>query len=238
MTTFAFVAGAWHGAWCWQLVTPLLEAAGHRAIAIELPGMGADTTPLAGVTLQSWARFVADRIEAEAEPVVLVGHSRGGIVISQAAEFAPTRIERLVYLAAFLLPSGQTLLGAASADRSEDMPHVLVMAPDGTSMIAPDALQPRFYNTTPAALVDRAAAWITPEPMWVLNEPLALSEACYGAVPRAYIETLQDNAVAHTLQRRMQAELPCERVITLDTDHSPFFSAPQTLADALLELAR
>ncbi len=84
--TFVLIAGAWHGAWCWQKVVPLLEAQGHRVRTPELPATGADTTDPAEVTLESWARFVADLVAAEPEPVILVGHSRGGVVISRAAE--------------------------------------------------------------------------------------------------------------------------------------------------------
>jgi pimeloyl-ACP methyl ester carboxylesterase len=86
MARFVLVAGAWHGAWCWELVIPLLEARNHRAEAAELPGMGGDKTPLAGLDMMAWARAVAHVIELDLEPVILVGHSRGGVVISQVAE--------------------------------------------------------------------------------------------------------------------------------------------------------
>ncbi len=85
MARFILIAGSWHGAWSWEYVVPLLEAQGHRAEAFELPGMGADRTPLAGLDMMAWARSVAAAIEADPEPVLLVGHSRGGAVISQTA---------------------------------------------------------------------------------------------------------------------------------------------------------
>ena len=96
--TFVLIAGAWHGAWCWQKIVPLLEAQGHRVRIPDLPATGADTTDPAKVTLESWARFVAELLDAEPEPVILVGHSRGGVVISRAAEILPDKVRRLVYL--------------------------------------------------------------------------------------------------------------------------------------------
>jgi len=84
MTTFGLIHGAWHGAWCWERVVPSLERRGARVVAPDLPGMGQDKTPLSGITLAVWARSVADLVEQQSEPAVLVGHSRGGIVISQA----------------------------------------------------------------------------------------------------------------------------------------------------------
>ena len=92
MARFVLVAGAWHGAWCWEFVIPLLEAKGHRAVTAELPGMGSDRTPFSGLDLAAWARAVAAVVEADPEPTILVGHSRGGIVISQTAELVPDRI--------------------------------------------------------------------------------------------------------------------------------------------------
>ena len=109
MATFVLVHGAWHGAWCWELLTPLLEGQGHRVIAPDLPGMGDDRTPLDQVSIESWARFVADIVGAQPEPVILVGHSRAGIVISRAVELAPANLLGLVYLAAFMVRDGPTL---------------------------------------------------------------------------------------------------------------------------------
>jgi pimeloyl-ACP methyl ester carboxylesterase len=61
---------------------------------------------LSEITLDLWACFVANLVKQQVEPVILVGHSRGGIVISQASEYVPDRIAALVYLTAFLVPGG------------------------------------------------------------------------------------------------------------------------------------
>jgi pimeloyl-ACP methyl ester carboxylesterase len=78
MATFVLVHGAWHGASAWDRVVPLLEAAGHRAIAFDLPGQGEDETPLELVTLDSYAERTCQQTSAQSEPVILVGHSLGG----------------------------------------------------------------------------------------------------------------------------------------------------------------
>jgi len=70
MARFVMVAGACHGAWCWERVVPLLEARGHRVETAELPGMGADRTPLAGLDMIAWARAVAQAIDADPEPAI------------------------------------------------------------------------------------------------------------------------------------------------------------------------
>ena len=89
MATFILVHGAWHGGWCFDQVAALLRKEGHDVFAPDLPGMGGSEAELAAVTLQGWADFVAKLCrDAPSRPVVLAGHSRGGIVISQAAETA------------------------------------------------------------------------------------------------------------------------------------------------------
>ncbi|MBI3675046.1 MAG: alpha/beta fold hydrolase [Proteobacteria bacterium] len=239
MATFVLVHGAWHGGWCWDEVMPLLRKAGHQAIAPDLPGLGKDKTPLAQVDLSRWTLFVSNIVVDQFEPVVLVGHSRGGIVISEVAEIVPDRIQTLVYLTAFLVPDGKTmtdLLTAAPAN-----PHAegaIVMDAAGlSSTVAPEKIVPVFYNTTPAALSARTMRLLTPEPMMSFASPVRTSAARFGRVKRAYIECTNDNAIPLALQRSMQQTLPCDPVLTLETDHSPFFSAPEVLAEALMGIA-
>ena len=238
MATFVLIHGAWHGGWCWDEVVPLLREAGHHVFAPDLPGMGKDKTPLEKVDLSAWTLFVSDLVVQAFEPVVLVGHSRGGIVISEVAEIVPDRIQALVYLAAFLVPNGKTLSDMLTSAPANPVANgAIVMGEGGLSTIAPAKVVPVFYNTTPPALSGRAASLLSPEPMMSFTTPIRTSAARYGRVKRAYIECTQDNAIPVALQRTMQAALPCKPVVTLDTDHSPFFSAPDALSRALLDIA-
>lgn len=236
MAIFVLISGAWHAGWCWERVVPKLQAAGHQALAPDLLGMGEDKTPLCQISLEIWAKQIAALIKMQSEPVILVGHSRGGVVISAAAELVPNRIKTLAYLAAFLLPPGETLL-AMSTRTPRENGDILLHRPDGTSTVRPEAVGPAFYNTTAPEWVARAVAFITPEPMALFTTKLPVTPARYGSVPRAYIECTEDRAVPLVLQREMQDALPCDPVFTLSTDHSPFYSDPDALTSCLLQLA-
>ena len=96
MSTYVFVHGAWHGAWCWSKVVALLEGAGHKAIALDLPGHGRDDTPIAQVTFEAYCNKVREIVEAQPELVILVCHSMGGRVVTQVAERRPDKIKRAV----------------------------------------------------------------------------------------------------------------------------------------------
>lgn len=237
MARFVLVAGAWHGAWCWEFVVPLLEAKGHRAEPAELPGMGADRTPLDRLDLAAWAQAVADVVEADPEPAILVGHSRGGIVISQTAELVPDRINLSTYLTAILMKNGESGLDSSQLVPADALRQRAFepTADDLAFKVHPDlALS---YDRSPPELVERALEHMTPEPRFALVTPLCLSAERYGQVRRAYVECLADETVPLTLQRAMQAREPCEIVRAIETDHCPAYSAPAQVAAALDELA-
>lgn len=235
--TFILIAGAWHGAWCWQRVTPMLVARGHRVLTPELPATGGDATDPAGVTLESWASLVAELAGRETAPV-LVGHSRAGIVISRAAELAPEQIGRLVYLAAYLLPRGSTMAEAAREDTGSLVPQNMIAARSGISCtLRPEAVRDAFYGDCDAPTAAFAAGQLSAEPLKPMVTPLKVTAARFGAVPRSYIECLRDRTVTLAAQRRMQQAWPCDPVITLESDHSPFLSRPLELARALCAAA-
>ena len=113
---FILVHGGWHGGWCWQRLAPLLRRAGYRVLTPDLPAHGADQTPLSARPWESYARTIADLAAAQTAPVILVGHSSGGMIISEVARQQAGQIAALVYLAAFLLPPGRTPRDVMGAD--------------------------------------------------------------------------------------------------------------------------
>ena len=238
MSHFILVHGSWHGGWCWRRVTPLLEVRGHTVQAIDLPGMGEDSAPLGSVTLDSWSRYIAQSAQAASEPPILVGHSRGGVVVSQAAELVPHAVSGLIYLAAMLVQNGQSLVQTSALLPNKDLTAAVRVSEDGSVMtVNPSAVADLFYQLTPQLRIEEAIRSLTPEPLEPSIVQLSLTSKGFGSLPRGYIETLQDLVIPLPLQRAMQAALPCEAVRSLDTDHSPFFSAPEPLVEAICSIA-
>jgi pimeloyl-ACP methyl ester carboxylesterase len=239
MTTFVLVHGAWHGAWCWFKVIPLLEKAGHTTVAVDLPSHGIDRTPTSEVSLELCAEAVCRVLDECREPVILVGHSMGGVVISRAAELRPGKVEKLVYLAAFLLPSGVTILEATPPDtRAKTVASLVIKDGGHAASLRAEALRHMFYADCDEADVALARTLLVPQAMAVSATRLSTSSENWGRVPRFYVECTLDNAIPIEAQRAMSLQLPCRRVITMETSHSPFFSAPGELSDHLLELLK
>jgi pimeloyl-ACP methyl ester carboxylesterase len=235
---FVLVHGAWQGAWNWYKVVTILEAAGHTVTLVELPSHGIDSTPPGSVTLQDYTDKVVQSLDAISEPVVLVAHSMGGIAASTAAEARPAKVQKLVYLAAFLIPNGGTMLDVALSDTEAlTLPNFIIDFAGGTVDVNRSALRDIYYNTSPATDVSLARSLFKKQALQPAVTPLQLTQENWGSVRRFYIETLQDHAISLSVQRSMYTQTPVEKVYTLDTDHSPFFSAPLKLTAYLLDIA-
>ena len=238
MSTYLLIHGSWHGAWCWDKVIPLLQAEGHTVFAPDLPGHGLDKTPVDNITLQSYCDCIGAVLARAGEPVVLVGHSMGGIAITQAAEFWPGKIQTLVYVTAFLPRHGQSLLDLGLQDRDSSLvPNLVIMEAEGYSTVKPEAIREAFYADCSDEDAARAQSLLVPDPLAPVATPLQISEDNYGRIPRSYIYCQQDKAIGLALQKQMVAASPCQQVFTLETGHSPFFADPEELVGCLMAAA-
>jgi pimeloyl-ACP methyl ester carboxylesterase len=238
MATFLLIHGAWHGGWCWRRLVGMLEAQGHRAIAPDLPGHGEDTTPAARVTLEAYVNRICEITRAQSDPVILVGHSMGGVAITQAGQDCPEKIGALVYLCAFLPRNGDSLSTWASQDlESKVNPSALETAADGSTVFKRACTREAFYMQCAEPDVAFAQAHLGPQPPAPLRAPVATTPERWGGIPRYYIECARDRAITVRLQRAMEKESPCRQTFSIDTDHSPFFSAPGDLAAACHQIA-
>jgi pimeloyl-ACP methyl ester carboxylesterase len=234
---FVFVHGAFHGAWCWYKVTAALEAAGHRTTAVDLPSGGIDGTSPASVTLETQAARVLEVLDAAETPVILVGHSAGGPVISTVAEARPEKIAKLVYLTAYLLPSGASIVSTLADDPESLVTPNLIGTPAGALFIRLDSVGDVFYGTSRKSDVSLARTLLKPIGVSTTATPVTVG-AAFESVRRFYVGCRRDRAVTAAFQRAMYSALPCERVFSINSDHSPFFSRPRALVRILGAIAR
>lgn len=238
MKTFILIHGSWHSAWNWHKVIPLLEQQGHKAIAIDLPGMGRDKTPVSEISLETSVDKVCSVIDSVGDKVILVGHSKNGIMISQAAEYRPDKIEKLVYLAAYLIPNGKTQREYSMQDMEGVLkPFVDFHEESKSTTLRPEIYKEGLYHDCDDNITELAKLLLSNEPFESSITTLQLTEENYGSVPRYYIECIEDRAVTPFIQRKMYKESHCQKVYSMATSHSPFFSKPDELAEILCEIA-
>lgn len=237
MSTYILVHGAWHGGWCWDKVVPLLEKEGHKVEADDLPGHGKDKTPIPEITLQAYADSVCKILDAQSEQVLLVGHSMGGAVITQAAEYRPEKIKTLVYLTAFLLRNGESIAPLAQGDtESLLMPNMIFSEDMSYCTVREEAIKDVFYGDCSDEDAARAKSLLVPQAVAPFITPVDTSEEHFGRIPRVYIECLRDRTISPSQQKKMYTALPCKRVISMDTSHCPIFSAPDKIVGHLTSL--
>lgn len=238
MKTFILIHGSWHSAWNWHRVAPILESRGNRVIALDLLGMGRDKTPIHTIKMADNVQRLCDLIDSIEGQVVLVGHSKNGIMISQAAEYRPHKIEKLVYLAAYLIPNGKTQREYSVQDTEGVLkPYVTIHPELNASTLQPEIYKQGLYHDCEEHILELAKVLLSHEPIESGMTPLQLTEENFGSLPRYYIECTEDRAVTPYIQKVMYTETPCEKVYSMATSHSPFFSKPVELCDILCEIA-
>jgi pimeloyl-ACP methyl ester carboxylesterase len=194
--------------------------------------------PQPDVNLERYAAHVAGIIDATSGPIVVVGHSMGGTAAAQACELRPERIALAIFLAAFLLPNGMSVLDFYESNLEPWMvgAHKRVSYDDAgmLSSIDPVSAVEVFYHKADRALAEAAARRLTPQPEGGRRSKLQLTAEGFGTVPRVYIEARSDRSVHLPLQRKMQEMSPCLAVYGLDSDHAPQLSDPDALAALML----
>ena len=237
MKTFILIHGSWHSAWNWHKVVPLLEKAGHKALAVDLPGMGRDKTPMSQVKMSTTVEKICQLIDSLPGKVILVGHSKNGIMISQAAEYRPDKIEKLVYLAAYMIPNGKTQREYSLQDTEGWLKPYVIQHPESAShTLMPEIYKEGLYHDCEDDITELAKVLLSHEPVESGIQPLQLTKENYERVPRVYIECTEDRAVTPFIQRKMYTETLCEKVYSLPSSHSPFFSRPKELVEILVKL--
>ncbi len=238
MSVFVLVHGAYHGAWCYNKVVPILQDAGHTVIAVDLPGHGENRVPRDRITLDAYVGHVCDVVDAQMEPVILIGHSMGGLTISQVAEERPDKLKAIVFLTALMPKDGESRVDLSTrVDEESRVAAARISTEDGlANTVSEELLKGLFYGDCSDEDIEFAKAHLVPQAFQPMNQKLRLSEANYGRVPRVFIECLQDGALSIRMQRAMYDQVGVDKVVTMDTSHSPFFSAPEELAGHLMSL--
>jgi pimeloyl-ACP methyl ester carboxylesterase len=229
---FVLVHGAWHGGWCWERVAPLLEQAGHTVHTPTLTGLAERATLLTRETgLETHITDLVAFLEAEKlRQVILVGHSYGGMVISGAAATVPERIERMVFLDAFVPQAGDTVLALMPPDRAAHYAASAASAGEGWRIPAPP----------PAGLGVTApddAAWLEPRltdhPLLAFTQPLPADPPPPNRVPRRYIRCNPGSPTFEAIAARLQSD-PNWDYRELPTGHDAMVTMPRDLAGLIL----
>jgi len=236
---FVFVHGAWQGGWVWDGVAQRLREDGETVSQVTLPAHDGDSLAPNAATLDAYLQRVSEVVhDGGSLPVHLVGHSLGGLVISQYAEQDPTAVQDLIYVAGLLPQNGQSVLDMVSLDPYSQLGANMVV--DFGTMTADLPLS----ALGPVLCADCSANQLAPlrtrhhvEPLIPALTPVRLGDN-FASVPKKYLFTLDDQTISYPAQQYMASSVPMVRTATVRTAHQPMLSAPGRLTGALQELAR
>jgi pimeloyl-ACP methyl ester carboxylesterase len=223
------VHGAWHGPWCWDRVTPLLKAADIDFYAVDLPSMNVNAGYV--TTVHDDAADLRRTLDALEEPAVVVGHSYGGMVITEGAADHPN-VRHLVYLAAFMPDVGESLNNLIARQPNPLLAGALRIDAERRSTLASESIGPAFYNDCDDATV----AWASERLRPMLSESSeSVRAAAWKTMPSTYVVCSEDKAIPPELQRWMAHR--ASHVVEWNTSHSPFASQPKLVADLIASIA-
>ncbi len=236
-STYVLVHGAWQAPYVWDAVRADLVKKGHQVIIVELPGHGSDKTPPLKLTLDAYTDKVIEAVSQVKGKVILVGHSMGGMVVTNVAEKIPTKISKLVYIGAFLPASGQALTDLAYSDPDSQLGPALVPSADKLTLdVQNDKVTNLFINDGSEAEKKRVMENYRAEPAIPFSNKVSLTADHFGAVNKVYIKTLNDIVISPGLQDRMIAAAGIKTVYQLSTSHSPFLAKPHEVSDLLIKI--
>lgn len=237
---YVLVHGAWQAPYVWNSVKANLEKQGHKVTVVELPGHGDDQTPPGEITLDRYKEKVIETLATIDGKVILVGHSLGGMIISSVAEAVPEKTEKLVYVAAYLPTTGQTLDGLAHTDPDSQLggSGVLIFNNDGVTVdVKQDQLVNLFIQDGTPEVQNLVLKNYRTEPLIPFVNPVSLTAENFGSVEKVYIRTLKDHVVSPSLQDRMITSGGVKSIYKINTGHSPFLSQPDSLTALLIKIS-
>ncbi|XP_075484071.1 methylesterase 17-like isoform X1 [Primulina tabacum] len=249
---FVLIHGIGGGAWCWYKIKCVMENSGHRVTCLDLASAGIDQTdPNTVLSFQDYNRPLVEFLQSleDGQQVILVGHSAGGLSVSDAIHKFGRKIKAAVFVGATMLKCGF----ASDEDVKDGVPDVsefgeldevydfwfrLGQDHPPTSVMVKKQLQRKLiYHMSPQQDSCLAAMLLKPGPIQALQSATFTETEDSDKVPRIYIKTSRDRMLRSYQQDAMIKKWPPSEVYALESDHSPFFSAPLRLIELLVKVA-
>jgi pimeloyl-ACP methyl ester carboxylesterase len=230
MVTFGLVHGAYHGAWCWDTLTPELNRLGHQVLTVDLPA----EDPQAGAA--EYAAVALTAFGSAGDDLVLVGHSLGGLTIPLIAVARPVR--QLIFVAGMLPRPGRTQEEVLTAEPDMIMPGPeggAYRGPGGETRWRPAAAAGWFFADCPPDVAAWAASRLRGQCWKITGEITPLP--AWPAVPCSYVLGTRDPVINPAWSRRAAPAVLGVKAVEIDAGHSPFLAMPAVLARTLDELA-
>ncbi|MEU1593353.1 alpha/beta hydrolase [Streptomyces sp. NPDC005708] len=222
---FLLVHGAWHGSWCWRELQDVLADRGWTSHTVDLPSVVPEGSGGKLPGLLDDARVVREKIDAVQAPLVVVGHSYGGAPVTQATPGA-ANVSHIVYLAAFALDEGESLMTCFGGEQPD------LSTVEGVIPVRENP-EVTLYNDVPGDKRDAALARLLPQTALSFAEPVR--RAGWKTLPTSYVVCDDDQSLPPSYQEPFAERTGA--TYHLPSGHTPLLSMPGKLADLLEQIA-
>ncbi len=233
---FVLIHGAWHGGWCWEGVIKALEKAGHTAEAPTLPGQnpGDDRSE---VTFASYLDKIVETLQQQSHPVVLVGHSSAGFLLQSAAPLAPEKIERLIFLNAFILPEGKSQFDLVPPEAAQGMTAAAGVSPDNSVPVIEEFVRHMLMAGEPVEMQNALLSRLTPQPLVLFTTKVTTAAFDRLSVPRAVVFCKGDASLPPGAFLGMAQGLGKFELVEVEGGHEALFTQPEVVTQGLIKAA-
>lgn len=232
---YLLIHGSWHGAWCWEKLTPYLQ--GHQITCLELPGSGELFDEIDKVTFPLLVASVRKTLEELPSPITVVAHSFAGLLIAGLAEEYIEKIEHIYYLTAWLPREGYSLIDIAMSYNDSELPSIFIKAPKPNwTAIDSEGAKSVFYHDCSQDDQHFAASRIKPKNALPDRTKLSAVLTNYALAKSTYVLCTEDKVVRPSSQQDMAERFGFtkEQIIYFPSGHAPFLSKPRQLAELIL----
>ena len=233
---FVLLHGAWHGGWCWQGVKESLEAKGHTCLAPTMPGHNPGDSR-DNITYDSYVNAVTDLLKEQPGKVILAGHSSAGHMMQCAAPLAADKIEKLVFINAFILPHDHSQFDLVPPEVAQGMTAAAQASPDMTVPIDEEFVRNMLMQDAAKEQQDELISHLAPQPLALFTTKINTKPFSELDTPRVVIFCKDDQSLPPGAYLGMAQGLGDFKLIEVDGSHETLFINPPAVADALLQAA-
>jgi pimeloyl-ACP methyl ester carboxylesterase len=231
---FVLLHGAWHGGWCWEGVIKELEKRGHTAEAPTMPGHNPDDDR-ANIQFEDYVNKILAVLNRQETPCVLVGHSSAGFLMQAAAPGTSEKIERLIFLNAFILPDGKCQFDLVPPEASEGMTAAANVSPDNCVPIIEDFVRNQLMGGESEEMQDALISRLVPQPIAIFTTPVSTQEFENLTIPRAVVFCKDDASLPPGAYLGMARGLGDYKLVEVTGSHEALFTSPGTVVEGLIE---
>jgi pimeloyl-ACP methyl ester carboxylesterase len=236
MSTYVLIHGSLIGGWCWNKVKTILENDGHIVYAPDLPGHSKDDKISAKeITLNKYVSFVCNLINGIDGKVILVGHSLGGAIITNAVEYVHNKIEKLVYVCA-IVPKNEDKVGELlkSCSVPETNNPITINKFEMHIEVNFDKVNDVLFNGCDKDDIAYAIKMMVPQPFIPFTEPIIIKQENFKKINRIGVVCTEDRSLPPVFQEKMYNDAGCKMKF-IKSGHAPYFSKAKELSKILLD---